>query len=824
MSNFDFKTAILPHLLAIIVFGAISYAYFNPLLQGKELTQHDKVQSKGMMQEMRQYQEETGEVTLWTNSMFGGMPTFQIWGYYPSNLLTPIIQGVKAVFIGESHLLFFLLVGAYILGLVLTGNVWLAAVGAIAYALGSFNIISIEAGHLNKVRCMALIAPILGGVILSFRGRPLLGLVLFTMALGLQIRSNHFQITYYTMLISGVIGAYYLYKAIADKDLLKSFLMPSGALLIGLILALGSSASQLWSTYEYSQYTMRGGKSDLTIKQAQQGDDGGLDKDYAFSWSYGIMESFTVIIPGFMGGASAEPLSEDSHTYKAFVEKGVPKPQAKQAIQRIPTYWGDQPFTAGPLYFGAIVCFLFILGLTVSDNKLRWAILIGAILTLFLSWGKNFSSLNYFLFDHFPMYNKFRTPSMWLSVTNVLFIMAGFLGLKQLISSDQSKKELWKKTTIAAGITGGVVLLFGLIGSYMYDFGAAADAQLAQSGYPVDAIEKDRAGMLRADSFRSILFIALAVGLIWAYLHDKLKATYFLVALGLVSLIDLWVVDSRYLNKSNYSKAKKTEQRVPTQADQQILQDKDLSYRVLDLSRNTFNTADAAYWHKNIGGYHAAKLRIYQELIENRIQAEMQKLNAGLGVDNIPVLNMLNLRYLITAPDNVVPSRNGLGNAWFINKIDVLPSADEVMTRMAKFDPRTTAFSFPKYEGDLSKGTSFSPEGSTITLTSYAPNKLEYKANSTADNFAVFSEIYYPAGWTAMINGQPTDFTRVNYVLRGMYVPKGEHNITFEFKPKSYYIGEKISLASSILIYLLLIGAIYLGLKSSGSKEKQVKA
>jgi len=802
-----------PHLIAVTAFAVLTFAYMLPLLQGKMLAQHDIVQSYGMQQEIRDYHDKTGEWSLWTGSMFCGMPAYQIITDYPASLITYAINFIKSIFPEESHIVFLLMLGFYILLFSFTKNPWVAAVGGIAFAFSSINFINLEAGHTSKVRCVALMAPILAGVITAYRGRFLFGAALTAFFLAMQVRSNHFQITYYTMLAAGVIGLYYLIMAALEKQF-AGFGKATALLLAAVALGVGSNTSQLWTTYEYSKETIRGGTSELAEERSS-----GLDKDYAFTWSYGKLETFTLVIPNFMGGASQEAVGENSHLAKELEKRGAPKNQIRKITEGAPTYWGDQPFTSGPTYFGAIVCFLFVFGMFVVKNPVKWAFFGLAALCIVLSWGKNFEAFNMLFFNHFPMYNKFRTPMMILGVANLAFVFVGGLGIFELLNEKREKQEIITALKYSLGITLGVVFLAGVAGSGFYDFSAAVDKQLEENGWPVDAVQADRAAMMRMDTYRSLLFIALAGALMWTFIKNRFRSVYLLTALGALVLFDGWTVCKRYLNDAAFvTKSERQNYYRPSKANLEILKDTDPSYRVLNVTTSTFNDALTSYFHKSIGGYHAAKIRRYQDLIEKQITPNMQRLSKGFSNDNIPVLNMLNMRYIIAKDDNVIRNPDAMGNAWFVSGYELADDAKAEMDALTNFNPADKAIVDKQFESYLSglpvAGDSVS---GAITLASYAPNALSYKSISGKEQLAVFSEVYYDnnKGWKAYLDGKPVEHIRVNYVLRAMRIPAGEHAIEFKFEPKSYYTGEKISLACSVLMLLLFAGAVALELKKT---------
>lgn len=798
--------ALVPHLIIVAIFTALTWVYLLPQLQGKELAQHDIVQSMGMQGEIRAWHEKTGHYPLWTNSMFSGMPAYQIMTDFPSNLVTYLIHFIKAVYPETAHLVFLLMLGFYVLLFTFTKNPWVSAVAAIGFAFSSYNFINIDAGHTSKVRCIALMAPILAGFLAAYRGRYLFGAALTALVLAMQVRSNHFQITYYTMLAGAMIGVFYLILAVKEKQFV-SFTKATGALLVAITLGIGSNVGQLWTTYEYSKETIRGGTSELSEEKSS-----GLDKDYAFSWSYGKLETFTLLIPNYTGGASQEELGEDSNLAKELLKKGVPKTQVKKIVEQgAPTYWGDQPFTSGPTYFGAITCFLFLLGMFLIRNPVKWAFLAIAALTMFLAWGKNFETFNMLFFNYFPFYNKFRTPAMILSVANLAVVFIAGLAIYEIVSGKLKSEEIKNALIKSLGITAGLVFLAGIAGSYFFDFKAEVDAHLAESGWPVEALQADRAAMMRADAFRSLLFIVLASALLFAYIGNKIKANYLVYALGVLMLLDTWGVAKRYLNDSDFvSKSDKEKYFRPSKADLEIKQDTDLYYRVLNFTTSTFNDALTSYHHKSIGGYHAAKIRRYQDLIEKQITPNMQRISKGFSNENIPVLNMLNMRYIIGKDDQVIRNPEAMGNAWFVQEYKIVEDAEAEMNALSSFNPAQTAFADKRFESYLSGLAPSLDSAASIMLTVYEPEKLEYKAAATSEQLAVFSDVYYDKGWQAFIDGKTTEHIRVNYVLRALRIPAGEHTITFEFKPKSYYTGEKVTLAFSALTLLLVFGVVVL--------------
>ncbi|MDX2001692.1 MAG: YfhO family protein [Chitinophagales bacterium] len=833
MNNLFFKERLLPHLIAVAIFTLLSAVYLAPLLSGERLEQHDYVQAMGQQHEITEHVAKTGEQTLWTNSMFSGMPSIQIWLAYPANLIGQIGVWLQNIYIHEIYYLFMLMLGFYIMLFPIARNHWIGIIGSIAFAFGSFNLISIEAGHLNKVWAMAYIAPILGGLFLAFRGNLLTGASIFAVFLSLQLRANHFQITYYTFIACVILGLYFIVEAILKKQL-PVLGKAVGILALGTVLAAASNTTQLWGTWDYAKATIRGGKTELTTVNKETSE-GGLDKEYAFRWSYGIDETMTLILPNFKGGGSSQDYAGSEAYDKLFPQYvngfqqqyGMSKEQAeKSAGQQLGAayYFGDQPFTSGPVYFGVIVCFLFVLGLFIVKSPVKWALLAIAILSIMMSWGSNFSSLNYFLFDTLPMFNKFRTPSMILTLTNVVFVFLAFLAVKELYESNSNDAAISRGIKIAVGITLGVLIIFGFLGSMFMDFkGSTENAdRLSQAGLLEDII-RDRKALLRQDAIRAILLLGICVGLIQAFLKKKLQPQYFLAGLGLLVLVDLWTVDKRYFSSSDFvSEAQFESNFKPSEADLAVLQDKDPNYRVLDMTGGIWQDAMPSYFHKSIGGYHAAKLRIYQELIERQLTNDLNTLQAGAKQGqlptNLPALNMLNARYFIfgESAQQVAVNSGALGNAWFVQNIKWVKTADEEMASLGSFNPKVTAIMRSTFEKDLSGFTPSTDTSGSIQLTSYQPDYLTYTSKAAAPQLAVFSEIWYKDGkdWQAYIDGKPVPHLRANYVLRALQIPAGEHKIEFRFQPAFYAQGNIVSLIASLLILGLIGFTIYRAVKT----------
>ena len=812
----------LPHVLAVVFFLVLAAVYFSPLVfEGKTLAQHDIVQFNGGAHEAAQYREVTGKEALWTNSMFSGMPTYLISTRFPGDLSVYLHKvftlDLPAVFAN----LFLALLCGYVLFIALGIRPLVAVVGAVAVGFTSYNLIILAAGHNTKSLALAYAPLVLAGLLVTFRRNLWLGVLLFALGLTMNVRSNHLQITYYLLLLVVVFGVVELIFAI-KQNRLKGFFIRTGLLALAALLAVGVSFGRLYTTAEYGKYSIRGGSELKTPPPAgpdQQNQPGaadgaggsGLDRDYAFSYSYGIGETITLLIPNYYGGASGGSLGENSATAKALSGLGVPPVQLREYLQQLPLYWGDQPITSGPVYVGAIVCMLFLLGLFVADRRTRTWLLAGTILSILLAWGKNFTTFNDLMFDYFPGYNKFRAVSMALVIAQLAMPLLAILALSRVLrtrlapaaagrpalpgqtADTPETADLKRKLLYAVGGTVGLCVLAYLAGLGA-DYAAPVDATLQQQGFPLAALREDRAGLMHTDVLRSIVFIALAGGVLWFFLQRRLTATVAATLVGLLMLVDLWGVDKRYLNDDAFRPGTVAAQFVPTPADQQILQDPDKDYRVLNL-QNPFNEAQTSYFHKSIGGYHGAKLRRYQDLIERQISR-----------NNTQVLNMLNTRYIITPEGQVQRNPAALGNAWFVTDVEKVRSPDQEINALTTLNPATTAVvdasKFPVPQDN------YVAAGSTIQLTNYAPDDLKYQADAVQDGFAVFSEIYYKNGWNAYLDGKPVPYVRANYVLRALPVPAGQHTIEFKFEPKEYAIGNTVSLVSSIVLILALLGGL----------------
>lgn len=790
-----------PHVLAVILFFTFSFAYFTPLLEGKVLYQSDIANYRGMSKEIWDHREAYGEEPLWTNSLFAGMPAYFNSVRYPGNLIhTVFFEPVKAI-PAPANYLFLLFLGFYVLLAGLKYNPRLAFAGALAFGLSTYWFIIMEAGHNNKTWAVALFAPILLGILTVFhRKRLLAGGLITALAMAWEIDVNHIQMTYYLGIAVFLLGIFELVNAIKEKTL-PDFAKQVAVLLLALGLAVGSNAGRLITSYDYGKYSTRG-KSELTIDDlAGTNKTDGLDRDYITAWSYGIAESFNVFIPNFMGGASTESLDRDSKLGQALRGR-VQNPD--QVLQSIPTYWGDQPFVSGPYYMGAVVVFLFFFGLFYIKDRLKWWLLATTILIFALSWGKNLMWLTDLFIDYVPMYDKFRAVASILVVAMLTLPLLGFIALRKLFYEETDTVEALKALKWGGGLAAGLALLFALLGGSLFDFEGLRDDAFANAGLLGDLIE-DRKSMMRADAWRSFIFVALAGGSLWAFVTGKIKREVALGALALLLVVDLWTVNKRYLNDDDFvSKRQMDNPFAPTQADMQIMQDTDPNYRVYHLGERLDAGARTAYFHKSLGGYHPAKLKRYQELVDNQINQRNQA-----------VINMLNVKYFIVPDQNTGQVRaqgnpGNLGDAWFVENVQLVPDADAEMLAMNDFDPATTAIVNERYAEQLSGVQPQADPTAAVNLQEIKSNYLKYQTTATKEQVLIMSEIYFGyegRGWVAYIDGEKAPHFQANYVLRGMVVPAGTHTVEFKFEPTLYYTGEKISLASSAI---LLLGSLAL--------------
>lgn len=805
-----------PYLAAIAIFIVITFIFYSPLLEGQKLFQSDIAHFSGGAKEIIDYREQTGKEPLWTNSMFGGMPAYQISTVYTGNLLGFFDKIFTLGLPRPADMLFLYFIGFFFLLITLRVNPWLAVAGAIGYAFSSYFLIIIEVGHNSKADAIGYMAPVLAGIILTFRKKYFLGGILTTLFLSLQIKSNHPQISYYLIMMAFVLGACELVNAFRNKEYMP-FLKSAGILIIAGLLAVLTNVNTLWPTYEYSKDTIRG-KSELSTEKENR--TSGLDKDYATQWSYGIGETMTLLIPNAYGG-SYQNLDMNSATAKALRANNVPDASISQFLdQPMPMYWGKQPFTSGPVYVGAVIFFLFILGLFIVKGPVKWWLLAVTVLSIMLAWGHNFMAFTDFFFQYVPGYNKFRAVTMTLVIAELAMPLLGILAVRELLEPGRDPKLMTRKLITAFGITGGFTLLLALAPGMFFNFTGAGDAQYGFPDWLLQGLRDDRMRMMRTDAFRSFAFILLSAGILWAMLQGKIRYQYgFLILIGLI-LADMYPVSRRYVSNDNFTSSGKIENPYEaTPADQQILADTAKDYRVLNLTVDFMNDASTSYFHKSVGGYHGAKLRRYQEVVDHSIRAEIQTFARSMSNAATPVLNMLNTRYIIV-PDTSkrpVPFRNNyaLGNAWFVNEIRMVNNPDEEIKALTDFDPAKTAIVDKRFEGQVKGVTPTRDSADQIRLSEYQPNYLKYQSSSANQGVAVFSEIYYDKGWNAFVDGNPVPHFRVNYLLRAMIVPAGSHTIEFRFEPVVYEKGEMISRISSILVLLLIAGAIAVEVRKS---------
>lgn len=823
---------ILPDLIAILVFIIIPTVYFAPAaFEGRVLAQHDSVAGIGNGQEAKEYHERTGKTTRWTNAIFGGMPTYQSAPSYDSTNVLTIVEKIYRLYLpGDIWLVFIMLLGFYILLRAFDFNVWLSSLGAILWAFSSYYFIIIAAGHIWKFVTLAYIPPTIAGIVLAYRGKYLWGGIVTALFIALQILSNHIQMTYYFLFVILFMVIAYFVDAYRKKELPK-FFKASAVLLVAALVGVAVNISSLYHTYEYSKETMRG-KSELVKPDADNQTKNGLERDYITQWSYGIGETFSLLVPNVKGGASVPLAANDKAMEKA-------NPMYSSLYSQIGQYWGEQPGTSGPVYVGAFVLMLFILGLFIVKGPMKWALLAATILSILLSWGKNFMGFTNFFLDYIPMYDKFRAVSSILVIAEFTIPLLAIMALKEIVTRRDALKENLKYVYISFGLTGGIALLFAVFPRLFFpSYISSMEMQALQNAIPADQLapiisnlEEMRIHLFTSDAWRSFIIIAIGTLLLLVYNKGKMKPQWLIAAIIVLCLGEMWQVDKRYLNDEMYvDKVQKTISYQKTPADEYILQDTLLDYRVLNLATNTFNENNTAYWHKSIGGYHPAKLRRYQEMIDYHIVNEMNTLRqevvqAGGDMEKVsptgfPVLNMLNTRYFIFpgADNRTIPVQNpyALGNAWFVDKVEYVNNANEEIESIDKVNLSETALVDAKFRKELNNvENGYRDSLSSITLVSYEPNYLVYKTKSAKDAIAVFSEIYYP-GWEVFIDGKEVPHGRADYILRILNIPAGEHTVEFTFDPKSLHTTESIAY---IALAILLIGAV-LGVIFSFRKKK----
>jgi len=810
------------HFAVAGVFLVICFFYFTPAFQGKTLGQSDVLGAQSTQKEINDYKAKDTTI-LWTNQIFGGMPVYQIWAPYSNNITTHVVNTLKTIFPNPIDTVLILLFGTYFLFCVLKLNPWLAAAGAFAFTFSSYNIILFMAGHSNQVYAIAFFAPIIASVILTLRGRYILGGALTALFMAMEFKANHIQMTYYLLMALAILIGIELYHAIKEKNttpFLKAIAWLAGAM----VLALMVNASLLWSTQEYSKYSYRG-QSNLTQKTNEPSN--GLDKSYAYTYSQGVAECFTFLIPNAYGGStgSVENIDQNSATAKVFIANGMAEEQAVSTAQQITggfpglgMYWGNKPLTSGPFYFGAVICFLFLFGLIIVKSRIKWWILGTVVLTMLLSFGNNWPYVSDIFFNYFPLYNKFRTVESILAVASLCFPILAFLAVREIIEA-KDKTVYIKKLFLTLYIIGGITLVLIAAptiflsfkpNSFQAGIGYLTQALKGDSGTAntiANAIVNDRIALERADAIRTMIFIVITFGLVWAFIKQKVNLTVLSVGLFALVLIDMWQIDRRYLKDANFQEKADADQQVrPRDVDTQIAQDHDPDFRVFDYSQfqnikqDTFNP----FFHKSISGYSAARLKRYDELIDNQL----------LNTPNLNVLNMLNTKYVIvgdqkTQATTVQKNPDACGNAWFIKSIKYVNNADEEMKAITSFTPKTEAIVDQQYKSQVNPIAASGDTSDAIKLTSYNPDHLIYQSKSATAQVAVFSEIYYDKGWKMLIDGNEQPYFRADYLLRAANIPAGNHKVEFVFHPASYYTGESISLAGSILLVLALGGATY---------------
>ena len=820
----------LPDVVVVLVFAIISFAYFLvPVTQGKILFQHDASAGVGSAQELTEYQNRTGETTRWTNSIFGGMPTYQMSPSYQStDGLSQVMNAYHLWLPDNVWFLFAYLLGFYILLRAFDFRQTLAALGSIMWAFSSYFLIIIAAGHLWKVMALAYLPPMIAGIVLAYRGRYLSGFIVTALFTAFEIKANHVQMTYYYLFIILFMVIAYLVKAVREKQL-AGFMKSTGVVAAAAVIGIAINLSSLYHTWQYQKESMRG-KSELVKKNAANQTSSGLDRDYITQWSYGIDETLTLLVPNAKGGATV-PLSKNATA----MAKADPQIQSMipQLYDAIPQYFGTQPGTSGPVYVGAFVLFLFILGLFIVRGSMKWALLAATVLSVLLAWGHNFMGFTNFFLDYIPMYAKFRTVASILVIAEFTIPLLAALALKKIVDEPEVLTKQMKFVYISLALTAGVALLIALFPGMMEPFISDQERQMITSIQGMDGntantilsnIATMREAMVSADAWRSVIIILIGFTLLFLYKMKKLRAEYMVICMAVLCLVDMWQVDKRYLNDEMF--VPKSERDMPHQAtstDLAIMKDKSLDYRVLNLASNTFNENETSYFHKSIGGYHPAKLRRYQEMIDAYIAPEMQKtmqaiaaaggnMQAVDGVKTFPVLNMLNTKYFIlplqggtTAP---IQNPYAQGNGWFVNKLNYVDDANAEYAEVGKIDVRHEAVADKKFEAALGQAKA-NDSTAIVKLDKYEPNNLQYTVNSKNGGVVVFSEVYYP-GWTATIDGQPAELGRVNYILRAVSVKPGKHTVVLDFHPTSISTTETIAYIAIVILLLAIAGAGYM--------------
>lgn len=793
---------LLPHLLAVLLFGIIALAYFYPVLQGKQIYQSDIVQYTGMAKEQNDFRRDTGEEPYWTNSAFGGMPTYQLGANYPHNYVKKLDKLIRFL-PRPADYLFLYFIGIYCLLLVLKLDYKTAFIGAMAFGFSTYLIIILGVGHNAKAHAIGYFPFVLTGILLTFQKKYIWGFLVTALAMALELNANHFQMTYYLFILTVVLGVVYLIHFYRTKEL-PHFVKSAGILITAVVLSLVLNATGLLATKEYADWSTRG-KSELTKKPdgSPKEETNGLPKTYITEYSYGISESLNLFVPRLFGGGNNENLGEDSNTYQFMVRQGFSRQQAKSLSENLPTYWGAQPIVAAPAYLGAVVLFLFVLGLFLVKGKHKWWLVIAAIVSLLLSWGKNFGVLTDFMIDYIPLYNKFRAVSSIQVILELCVPVLGVIALYKFIKSEDNaqKEKALKYTALILILLSGALFLFS--GSFSFEGLNDDYYRKAVLGDAImDSIVKDRKAIFNEDIFRSVIFVSLAAAILWAFLKQKLKTNLTLVLMVILILADLTSVAKRYVDKDDFVQARVMEKPFQANAaDQQILKDNAV-FRVFDPS-DGISGARAAYFHQSIGGYHAAKPMRFQELYDYHI-----------AESNVAALNMMNVKYVVRNDEkgNKYAALNPFanGNAWFVENIIAASDADASIKALTNLETDTQVVLQTDEVPEEILGQTFQKDSTaSIELTKYLPNHLTYKSENNKDGLAVFSEMYYPKGWNVYLDGKPADHFRANYLLRAMLVPKGEHIIEFKFEPGVVKTGSYITLAGSIVFLLLFLGGLY---------------
>lgn len=807
----------LPHLWVILAFIGLSFAYNSPLLTGKALKMDDMVQVAGMSKESKEYKAKEGQYPLWTNALFSGMPTYQIATENNYNWIGEVKYLFYNAFPVPANLMILYFLGFYFLLSVLGFRVWYALLGALAFGLSTYNLIIIDAGHITKAVAIGFMPMVLAALIKLYRGEWLVGFALTALMLAFEIGANHYQITYY---LGMMIVLYVVVKAVeaVQEKQIPRFLKASGLAVAALLLAVGVNFTNFALTQEYSKYTMRGGSE---LKKFEDPDDAaakGLDKDYALRWSNGVTETFTILIPNFFGGASVSDIGTSSSTYEVLAKGGVPRNQAAAFVKQAPTYFGDQPGTAGPTYFGALMVFLFVLALFVLSGPAKWWLGSAALLSIVLSWGRNFELVTDLFFNYVPFYSSFRAVAMSLVIASLAFPFLALILLRRIEEGRVTQEKLKKGLVYATSLVGGFCLLFVLAPGAFFDFASPADGNFGNFPGLVDALMEDRKAMLRNDAIKSLLLVLLGAGGLWYFLQNKLSMQRLLIIFLLANTADLWMTNKRYLNDDDFVNQRQVSQPFePNAADLRILQDTTLYYRVFDLgNRNPFNENRASYFHKSVGGYHAAKLGRYEDLKSTWLEGQL----------NMNVLNMLNTRWFIVAQEGQGPmpqyNPDAFGNAWFVNRVVAVENVRQEIDTLGRVDLRNAAVVAPDFASYVA-GKSFQADSSaSIRLTQYHPDRLTYAYEASSEQLTVFSEVYYEKGWQAYLDGNPVPHFRVNYVLRAMVLPAGQHEVSFKFEPKTYAFAEQVSLASNAAVVLLALLALAMQFRKP--KETAVQA